>query len=220
MLQSESGDSPNHRVRPGAAALVALGLGLIPLAAALVISRIDNAEVSDATRDAVDVLEAPAYIGFVSNLGVVSWVVAATSCLFAAAVLAARSSQRSDVRFLAATGLLTALAAVDDMFLIHERVITPLAGGSESAYAAVWALLLVAYAVVAGRSLLRYRSPLLFVVAALVVLSVGVDVFAPLTNWWTFIEDSAKYLAIVFWTVYLVPLSFGLALDAEADEGN
>ena len=136
--------------------------------------------------------------------------VAATSCLFAASLIARRGKASSDTRFLLATGALTSVAAADDLFLIHERVITPLAGGSEGAYAVLWGGILIGYAAVAGRSLLRYWSPLLPVVATLLLISVGIDVFAPFTNTWTFLEDSAKYLGIVVWAVYVVPLSFGI----------
>ena len=215
MRESDAVEALNRRISVRALA-IGLGLGLLPIGAVLVASRVADFTVSDATRDAIDVLGAPTYVGFVSNLGAVIWVVAATSCLLAAAVIARTGASLPDVRFLTATGLLTSLAAADDMFLIHERAITPIAGGSEAAYAAVWAGLLVAYLAVAGRSLLRYWSPLLVVVAVLFIASIGIDVLAPLTDAWTFVEDSAKYVGIVFWAVYVVPLAYGLVLASDS----
>lgn len=219
MRQSRVVESPSQGSRSAVAALVALSLGLLPLVAVVVASRVAGITVSDATRDAIDVTAAPVYVGFVSNLGMVVWVVAATSCLFAAALIARRHKLSSDTRFLVATGVLTSVAAADDLFLIHERVITPLAGESEGAYVVLWAGLLIAYAAVAGRSLLRYRSPLLVVVAALFLLSLSIDVFAPLTDMWTFLEDSAKYLGIVAWAVYIVPLAYGMTVSLKFDDG-
>lgn len=215
MRQSPLVESSSQHSRSALATLVALSLGLLPLVAVVVTSRVAGIKVSDATRDAIDVMGAPAYVGFVSNLGMVVWVVAATSCLFAAALIAKRGKPSSDTRFLVATGLLTSVAAADDIFLIHERVITPIAGGSEGAYAVLWAALLAAYSAIAGRSLLRNWSPLLVVIATLFLLSVGIDLFAPMTDMSTFLEDSAKYLGIVVWAVYVVPLSYRMTLSLD-----
>ncbi len=195
--------------------IIALAVGLVPILAVILASRVAEIRISDATRDAIDVLEAPVYVGFVSNLGIIVWTVAATACLFGGALLARKSADSPDVSFLIATGLLTAIAAADDAFLLHERLINPIAGSDGGAYAVFWAVLLIVYSAVAGRSLLHHRSFRIVVVAAFFLVSVCIDVFAPFTDSWTFVEDSAKYLGIVFWASYVVPLSYRLVADLD-----
>lgn len=209
----------NRRGVSGLAALAAVGLGLLPLLAVVLASVVADIRLSDATRDAIDVTGASIYVGALSNLGVVLWVVTAACCLFAAAILRSSNSSSTDIRFLAATGLVTAIAAVDDLFLLHERVLTQFLGVPDATYVVLWLGIGIAYLVVAGGSLRRHASPAMIAAISLFAVSVSIDIFAPFTDQWTFIEDSAKYLGIVLWMLFAVPLSFRIVLGASPSGG-
>lgn len=71
-------------------------------------------------RDTFAVVQAPPWIGLLSNLGVAAWLSAASCALFASGLMFASGRRTEPMRFLMAAGLLTAFLAVDDFLLIHE----------------------------------------------------------------------------------------------------
>ena len=75
------------------------------------------------TRDPVQSLGAPFYIGFASNVGILFWCAAAVVCLFTAAVLRRTSGRSEWSYFFTFAGILTAILLLDDFFLIHDEIV-------------------------------------------------------------------------------------------------
>jgi hypothetical protein len=175
----------------GLAYLATVVLMLLVSAAGHVLDR----PVGDFTRDPTAVLEGPAYIGFVSSIGAVVWAVGATACLLAVLLLEGRT--RSAFLW---GGLLTAALLADDLFLLHETYY-PQVGVPEKAVPLLYAVAIVAYAVV-FRDFLR-RHGLLLIPAAAALFAVSglldftLDEEAPFL-----VEDGAKLLGIVTWTFF------------------
>jgi hypothetical protein len=72
------------------------------------------------SRDPTEVYKGPVYAGWFSNLVTLLWQVPATCALLAAAVL--RSARRAGAGMFLAAGLIGAVLAADDLFLIHESL--------------------------------------------------------------------------------------------------
>lgn len=73
-------------------------------------------------RDPAQQSEASSLLGFLSNIGVWLWVSSATICFFTVLTGDFRPDRnRKELVFLA--GMLSALLAIDDFFLIHDRYI-------------------------------------------------------------------------------------------------
>src|SRR5690606_15981803 len=100
---------------------------VLVMIALLGLSSLKSIPYSDFTRDPVTALDGAYYIGWLSNLGVVIWLVGASVCLFTAAVLPP-SPWRP---FLLHAGLLTAVLGIDDLFLLHDGVLPQALGLDE-----------------------------------------------------------------------------------------
>jgi len=162
------------------------------------------------TRDPVEVLNAPAYYGAVSSIGILIWSASAAVCFFGAAVVWRTSRNPEGTSFLAATGLLTAWLVLDDVLMLHD-VILPGVLGFRQRY------VLVAYVVIVSLYLFRFRRvifkseyPILFFALSFFGLSVLSDTVQTRMNfaWHHHLEDGCKLMGIVGWTVFSARMAF------------
>lgn len=151
---------------------------------------------AEVSRDPSAQFGFPIYGGFVSALGFAGWVIAAAATGLAAAV-------RPDLRKrLLSVCILSALLALDDQFMLHDAVL-PRFGIPEK-------LALLLYGVLCLRALwpflpdlLRLKLPLLAIALASFVFSLLIDnVISFDTGAALFLEDTAKFIGIVFWAVH------------------
>lgn len=181
----------------------ALLLGLVALAASLT-----GRAVADFTREPVAALEETtcagadcAFIGSLSNAGLLAWAAAAAVCLLVAFLVHGHESDRGVAAPFLWFGLLTTVLAFDDAFQIHEYVAPALSGKGEpifiGAYALVLACLLVGY-----RSfVLRTSFGVMVVSSVLFFVSAGLDLWLPGLQ---LLEDGAKFVGIVTWATWLI----------------
>jgi hypothetical protein len=175
----------------GVAYAATAGLLMVVSAAGAVLDR----PIGDLTRDPSAVLDGPAYIGFVSNVGIVVWTLGASACLLAALVL------EGPIRWpFVWGGLLTAWLLADDLFLLHESYFNQV-HLPEQAAPVIYTVAIVAYAYVYRDFLRRHGLwllPTAFVFFAISgALDVTLDADSPFL-----IEDGAKLFGIVTWTVF------------------
>lgn len=154
------------------------------------------------------------HLGLVSYLGVGLWASTAAICLFAALCLRDEPAERaSTVRFLVGAGLLSVWLTLDDLLMLHERVLPDL-GVPELATYAVYGVAGLAHLRVA----LRVASPgiaapgtraLLFVAIASLGASVVSDTILEAAGWAVPIglEDGAKLVGITFWLAFHTALA-------------
>jgi hypothetical protein len=152
----------------------------------------------DMLRDPAQVMEAPMYVGAISNLGLVLWGSAATVCIFAAV---ARRDARAFWTYAAG---LTLLLLLDDWLLLHDVVLPDVFGLPDLVVYAAYALAVLVY-------LVRYRYVLLLGDWSLLLLSfawfaasIGFDQLDGLVDlpglyvW----EDGAKLFGIATWLLF------------------
>lgn len=147
------------------------------------------------------------YFGAVSHLGVLLWTGTAAVCLVAGASFLAAGRPAAAWLPLAA-GLLTAVLAVDDLFMVHERVL-PFFGVPERLTLLLYVVAAAAYLVAFHRQILAAR----FVVMAIALAAFGVSVVGDLllslpAAAEEVIEDGAKLIGICAWSAFHLEVVF------------
>ncbi len=165
-------------------------------------------------RDTVTVLNGRFYDGLASNLGALIWCATAAICLFRGAEL--RTWRRGDplARFLLAAGVLTAMLALDDLFLIHEEVMPVFLRVPERAVLAVYALAFAVYLAIGWPHILRADAPILALAIGFFATSLAIDQVRELRIYAAVLgsdhalariaEDGAKLMGIAAWAVFHV----------------
>jgi len=188
-----------------------MALGLL-----VAVNQATGIKVSVFTRDPIQVLDGQAYVGVYSNVGILIWAAAAVSCFFAAAVLHRCGGERSWRKFLTASGIVTSILLIDDLFLMHELVLPEHVGIPEALIVPAYGLMLLAYLWTFRRNILATDFLILVLALGLFGFSAGIDVVALATDEFHgvhLLEDGFKFLGIVAWTTYLVNTSLNLATE-------
>ena len=142
------------------------------------------------------------YFGFMSNLGILLWCGTAATCLVAATVFLAVGNASQLVRFTVSAGLLTGWFTLDDMFLLHERVLPALGIPQELVIAAYGALAL-AYLGLNWRFLAGQEWWILLLGVGGLGVSILVDtIFHSLVPGLVYLEDGAKFFGIFCWASF------------------
>ncbi|MGI5125649.1 hypothetical protein ACQEVB_02425 [Pseudonocardia sp. CA-107938] len=156
-------------------------------------------EFRDLSREPVTVVGAPNYSGSYANLTITLWQVPASCALLASGLLRRLGGHRSDAAMLLYLGLITAVMAIDDGFLLHETIRAQF-GISQKIPPVLYTVAILAVLWVYRH---RLRWTILAFVAAMgfwgvsaisdALDSVGVDM--PLL-----MEDGAKMVGTAVWT--------------------
>lgn len=201
-------------------AVVAVLVGIVT-ALAVALAGAVGVEFADLSRDPVAVFNGPNYAGVYANLTVLVWQVPATAALLAAAVLR-HLGRRSDALMFLIAGLITALMAIDDFFLLHETLNETI-GLSQKAEPIGYALAILAFTWFYRH---RLRWDILPIAVALGAwgISAQLDAFGLEESF--LIEDGAKLLGVGLWTFVVMRLVLaalrGLRSEeiAELDDGD
>ena len=144
---------------------------VLPLAFLLALTFQQQVPMRILTADVPAVTKLPTTVGLVSNLGILGWAASVTICAFAAYLLW-KSSRWA--RFFLALGLMTLLLLLDDMFMIHERVL-PNNNIPEEVYFIVYPLLVLFITVRFWRYFRQTNRLLLLSAVGLLAMSMAVD---------------------------------------------
>jgi hypothetical protein len=192
--------SPARQLRALAPTLTGVGVvALILLGGTAAAAHFLDHSYGYFTRDPAAITDAPAYVGFLSNIGVLLWWTSAVAAALAGWILRQRAVPQATPMLGCAA--LSALLGLDDLFMIHEH--------------GAFAALIPLYAVVATWIGFRYRAffastdwVLLAAGIVLLAFSVSVDVADDLRNRDRYaLEDAPKLLGILTWTSYFVRIA-------------
>jgi hypothetical protein len=203
------------RIRQAVPAILLIWIGTVAaLAIVLVLGSVAGITPEDLLGDAAAVMDAPFYVGAVSNVGILLMAMTGAVCFFGYLLLRAGGRPRDGRDFLLAVGVISMVFCIDDLFQIHETL--PEVTGRWGAQR----LLYGAYAVGLLAFLVRYRSaigasnwPLMFMALGLWAGSGLIDqVGLPIDRSYQFVtntlEDTMKVVGIVSWTVYGLTTAF------------
>lgn len=152
------------------------------------------------TSDVTSMAGVPAYTGFVSQLGILFWAAAAALCLFCAAIARGRAGGEQ-ARFFLASGLLTLVLALDDLFLLHESAFPHLGVPEKLVFASYGAFALY-YLLRFRRIILATEFLMLATAFAFFGLSVALDVLNPPGINPYLLEDGTKLVGVLAWLAY------------------
>jgi hypothetical protein len=194
------------------------GPALVVLGFTILVSASADVPVAVFLRDPADTLHAHPLTGLLSHVGVLVWWAAASVCLFCGAVLwRARADQRLR-SFLAWSGVITAVLATDDLFLVHDALAPLYLGLDDKAF-------LFAYGAAVAWYLVRFRTIILdseYTLLLLALLFFGSSILVDMvlqdrwaSPWRIAVEDGLKLLGIVGWSGYLI-LAAARALAASS----
>ena len=169
-------------------------------------------------EDTTTVLDAPVYIGILSNIGALMWTITATVCFFSAYVLPTPTSQPVNSTFLAWSGVIVTILLIDDYFMLHDSVLYLLFRINENIVFGFYFILICWY-------IYHFRGVLQATNYRLYGFALGLFLFStifdkipgtvaklhiPLTYSYQtidFIEEGAKFLAIGTWLMYYLQTS-------------
>jgi hypothetical protein len=189
------------RARPlvATSAVVVAGAGVV-LLLVVALARAKDRPFAYFSREPAAALDAPAYVGVLSNVGVLLLWGTAVACVLAGALL--RRSHPDDRRGLPLLvgGVTTGYLALDDFFQLHEELYLGELGIGERRTYAVYSLVALAYVWVFRRFLRESEWPLLALAVVPLVASAAVDTLTK-TTW---LEDTLKLFGVGFWAAYWV----------------
>lgn len=162
------------------------------------------------TRDPAAIHLAHPLFGALSNLGAVLWAAAASIALFTAMLLP-RTSGGAVRSYLLNAGVLTAWLMLDDLYMLHERVLPDFLGIPQplvfGAYVLLVALLIVRFRrVIIGATDYRLLALALAFFALSIASDQGPGEWHQL-RWLILVEDGAKLLGIVSWLAYFASIA-------------
>lgn len=184
------------RIRPALpATAVALGAAAALIGVVLYVHTAADVPMGTLTRDPLS--GKPAYLGLLSQAGILVWAAGAAVCFFASRVL--RGAPGSAYLFWA--GLLTSGLCIDDAFMLHDEVL-PLVGVPEELIYATYLGLVVVFLIAFRRQILDNGFPILMLALAFLGLSVVCDAWG--LPWLDpyLLEDGSKFAGITLWTAH------------------
>lgn len=175
--------------------------------------QIKDIPVGDFTRDPANTFDSAFYVGSVSYIGAILWTATATICLFASVILRSGDSDANSetIKFLFASGLLTAALLFDDLFLFHEIFFPRYFGIPDFVTFSTYAVVTLIYLYVFRRTILQTHFGVLILAGVLLGLAMVVDKLyddSVDTSVKFLIEDGLKFVGIATWFVYYVRLAF------------
>ena len=166
-----------------------------------VISGYYNIPIESLTRDPIAVLGGPAYIGFISNIGILFWAFTAAICLFTSMIHKQDNNQATS-QFLLYSGLLTMWLLLDDMFRFHDSILPyHLMIPEELVYLSYITVVLV-YLAKFKTEILAYEYVILSLAFCFFALSVLIDLLLQQQGLTSLLEDGLKLFGIVTWFVF------------------
>jgi hypothetical protein len=150
-------------------------------------------------RDLAQTCDLPIGVGLISNLGYLLWIAAATICLFTACSQVSEPRGRAR-ELLLAGGSLSLVLCLDDMFLLHDRYISP---NVLYLFYIIFALLIL----FRHRDLvMRFGGPIFLLSALLLGSSLLFDKFQealPIAYAdGQIVEEGVKFLGIASWLLF------------------
>ncbi|MCP4182150.1 MAG: hypothetical protein GY761_02370, partial [Hyphomicrobiales bacterium] len=151
------------------------------------------------------------YLGIVSTLGIILWVMTASVCMFAAYIMFKQKMPRALVEFALIAGLLSMWLAFDDVFLVHDNL-APKLGIPQNLVLLSIAVAAILYCLRCWRIILRSDAVMFGLATGFLGMSVIVDVLHISSDSWPFlvdsgpifIEDGFKFIGLFCWSVFHV----------------
>ncbi|OQY29149.1 MAG: hypothetical protein B6244_04750 [Candidatus Cloacimonetes bacterium 4572_55] len=186
---------------------------LLLLVSIALASLITDTRISNFTRDPAAIFKANPLFGFLSNTGVIVWTLTIGITFFSTTLLSKEKKEGTHRSFLFYGGMFTALLLIDDLFMLHDRIIPYFFGVKENITLPIYALIALVY-VIKFRTLILETDFLLLLIA---FIFFGCSIVVDLSQEYAshihiyghhIFEDGFKFLGIVGWFGYFFRTCF------------
>jgi hypothetical protein len=171
------------------------------------------------TERQIPVLNASFYSGVFSQVGVMFWSASVTICFFVAKILSSRAGRAKISNFLFISGLVSLGFCLNDIFIVHEQIITLLLIPKEMVYLG-YSAVIMSYLLGCYRIILKTDYSVLAISLVFFVISIFID----LTNGESFNQflflGTTKMIGIVSWMVYFFRLGKSTLLPIKIKNPN
>lgn len=160
-------------------------------------------ELSDLTRDPSAVLKGPAYVGFLSNLGIFFWSASAVICFFTSWLLRSSGDLSGYPGMLFWSGMLSLMLGFDDAFQLHEKFFSNIRYVPEELFFLFYFVCTVMITWVYRANF--FKTDYLIWSSAMLAFALSIVIDKKIwviQNDRAFYEDAFKFTGIVIWTVY------------------
>ena len=182
--------------------LIAYLITFLALLIVIVISISKNIALDTLTKDPVEIMGAPFYIGAFSNIGIMLLSGSALLCIFTAFHIRGINYFREDFQFLIVSAALTIMLTFDDLFLIHEEVFPKYFHVPENAVILTYINLFIIYVILFRKKIWSSEFLILGLGFFFIGLAKVSDLIPLPIKKDTFLEDSIKLFGIVSWLIY------------------
>ncbi|MEP7168782.1 MAG: hypothetical protein ABI855_05375 [Bacteroidota bacterium] len=167
-----------------------------------------NIQLNHFTKDPVQIMNAPFYLGLFSNIGVLLWCGSAVICFFARSFIPKTEQNKPARIFLFCSGLVTMMLMTDDLFLFHEEVFPKYLDIPEKGVFVIYSNILLLYALLFRETIFKTD----YVILGLAFFLIGGSTFVkripmPIPED-TFLEDAVKLFGIICWFTYFLRFGF------------
>lgn len=197
---------------------ISFTIGFGGIIAVYILSLLLDVPPSWFTRDPNDITGAHAYIGLLSNLGIMGWTAAASICFWASSLLRNDKSFRKSTFFLFISALFCLLLTFDDAFMLHERVFPKLHIPEEGVFIG-YLLMISGYLGYFFRRILETEYIILILAIFFLGLSAGMDQIFSFSEFEAFLEDCPKFVGIVLWLTYYSRTSLIIVKNSYSGRG-
>lgn len=168
----------------------------------VMVAKLTGSSISSLAKDPAEIRHFPPYIGMLSNWGVILWIVTASICLFSAILLKQQKASGPTLKFLATSGTFSLLLGVDDLYMLHDRLLPRLFHMPEIFFYLLYFFAFAAYLVYFIPQILKYDYLLFLAAFLFFVFSRQFFVRIPYLSEFNTTGDMLKYFGIVFWLIF------------------
>lgn len=174
----------------------------LSLLAGILASTVKEIPLDTLTKDPTAILNAPFYIGVFSNIGVMFWSGSVALCFFGAYRLSLIPAMQFQYYFMIASGCVSLILCIDDLFLVHEYIFPHYFAIGKNAVFLTYANLILIYLLYFRKMILETEYVILALAFCFMGLAAISKIFPLPIPKDTFLEDSLKLFGIVSWFVY------------------
>ncbi len=175
---------------------------LLALLFGIYVSTVKQIPLETFTKDPTAIMNAPFYLGFFSNIGIIIWSGTAMINFFVAYRIKNDYTQKNTFLFFLSSAILTLILTLDDLFQLHELVFRNYFSISDNAVYLTYLNIFLIYFIYFRKRILESEFTILTVALFLLGLSTMIDILPLPIPKDTFLEDAIKLFGITTYFIY------------------
>ena len=182
--------------------LISGAVSLAGAALTVLVAELTGNPIARLAKDPAQVVGYEPYIGMLSNLSVLLWFATAVVCFFTEIILRKSGAALRPRLFMLATGTLSLILALDDLFLFHDVILPNTLEIGESFFYLIYLISIILYVLVFLRDIHQKEYVLFWISFLLLFYSRGFQFLLPFLREYATPGDMLKFFGIVFWLAF------------------